>query len=200
MSSLEKLFIRSAPRIFILRKFEADRVLKGLDIPLDSICLEIGCGLGAGALLINHYYDCRQVIGVDIDPDMIESAKKYIYRPPRWAGKIKSHNIDFECQDAAEMSFPDAYFDAVFLFGVLDHIKDWRRVIKEVFRVLKTGGVFSFEEFLLGKSAEKWFGHVSIDKQEMTEALTEAGFEIRSFEMGKLISRCFVRAKKIIDG
>ena len=200
MSGLEKVFIRSALRVFIQRKFEADKVLHGLDVPRDSVCLEIGCGLGAGTLLINQYLDCRQVIGADIDPDMIESAKKYIYQPPRWAEKVNNHNIEFDCQDAAELSFGDGFFEVVILFGVLDHIKDWRRVINEVSRVLKSGGIFSFEEFLLGKSAENWFGHVSIGRQEMEEALAQAGFRIRSFETGKLVPHCFVRAEKqVVD-
>ncbi|MFC1952884.1 class I SAM-dependent methyltransferase [Chloroflexota bacterium] len=196
MSRLETIFIRSPLRVFLQRKYEAEKVLYGLDVPPDSVCLEIGCGLGAGTLLINKYLDCRQVIGVDIDRDMIESAKKYIYRPPGWAEKINTHNIEFSCQDSVELLFSDCFFEVVILFGVLDHIKDWRRVINEVFRVLKPGGIFSFEEFLLGKSAEKWFGHVSICKQEMEEALTHAGFRIRSFETGKLIPHCFVRAEK----
>jgi len=196
MNGLEKLFIRSPFRVFLLRKFEADKVLKGLDVSPDGVCLEIGCGLGAGTLLINRYLDCRQVIGVDIDPDMIDSANRYIYRPPGWADGINTHNIEFDCQDAAELSFPDGYFDTVVLFGVLDHIREWPRVINEVFRVLKPGGIFSFEEFLLGSSAEKRFGHVSITRLKLEEALTQAGFRISSFETGKLIPHCFVRAEK----
>jgi len=41
---------------------------------------------------------------------------------------------------------PDGIFDAVFSFGVLHHMEDWRRAIKEVSRVLKPGGEFFFEE------------------------------------------------------
>lgn len=199
MSGLEKFFIRSPLRVYLQRKFEAKKVLAGLDIPRDSVCLEIGCGQGAGTLLINRYLDCQQVIGLDIDPDMIESAKKYLSRPPGWARDIRTDNIDLLCQDAAGLDFPDGYFDAAFLFGVLDHIKDWRGVISEVFRVLKAGGVFSFEEFLLKKSAEDRLGHVSITEQEMVGALTAAGFEIRSLEISKRMHRCFIKAVKIAN-
>lgn len=196
MAGLEKFLIRSAPRVYILRKFEAKKVLANLGLPPDSVCLEIGCGQGAGTLLINRYLGCKRVIGVDIDPDMIESAKKYLSRPPGWAKDIRTDNIELLCQDAAELAFPDDYFDAAFLFGVLDHIKDWPRVIREVFRVLKGDGVFSFEEFLLKKSAEKRLGHVSITEQEIVEVLTAAGFEIRSLEITKRIPRCFIKAVK----
>jgi len=198
MHFIEKLLIRTPLRVYFQRKFEAPMILSNLNIGKDSVCLEIGCGGGAGALLINRYLDCQRVIGVDIDPDMIKSSRRYISRPPRWARGVRTDNIEFVCRDAAELPFPAACFDAAFLFGVLDHIKDWRTVIAEVFRVLKPGGVFSFEEFLLSSSAENRWGHVSIREAELRDALTSQGFAIRSFQVMKYIPRCFVRAVKSV--
>lgn len=40
----------------------------------------------------------------------------------------------------------DESFDAVFSFGVLHHMEDWRKAVKEISRVLKRGGEFFFEE------------------------------------------------------
>ena len=196
MTRIEKFFVRSALRVYFQRKFEAPRVLSNLDIGEGSVCLEIGCGHGAGALLINQYIGCKRIVGVDIDPDMIEAAQKYISRPPRWARNIRTDNIELVCQDAAELSFPDHCFDAVFLFGVLDHITEWPKVIPEVFRVLKIGGIFSFEEFLIGASPKNRFDHVAISEIELKDTLTRSGFSIESFEMMKRIPRCFVRAVK----
>ena len=196
MIGLEKFFVRSALRVYFQRRFEAQKVLANLDLSRGSVCLEIGCGHGAGALLINQYLDCKLIVGVDIDPDMIQAAKKYIYRRPRWARNIRTDNIEFVCQDAAKLSFPDSCFDAAFLFGVLDHITEWPKVIPEVFRVLKAGGFFSFEEFLLGESSKNRFGHVAISEMELKDILTRSGFSIQSFEMTKHIPRCFVRAVK----
>jgi len=196
MRRIEKFFIRSALRVYLQRKFEAPRVLSNLNLGEGSVCLEIGCGHGAGALLINQYIGDKRIVGVDIDPDMIEAAKRYISRPPRWARNIRTDNIEFICQDAAELSFPDCYFDAAFLFGVLDHIKEWRQVVAEVFRVLKVGGIFSFEEFLLSPSNNGRWGHVSIAEAELKDVLERAGYAIQSFEMTKRLHRCFVRAVK----
>jgi len=196
MTGIEKFFVRSALRVYFQRKFEASRVLSNLDLGDGSVCLEIGCGHGAGALLINQYIGCTRIVGADIDPDMIEAAKRYIFRPPRWAKNIRTDNIEFICQDAAELSFPDGCFDAAFLFGVLDHIQDWRQVIAEVFRVLKVGGIFSFEEFLLGRSSNGRYGHVAIGEAELKNALERAGYSIQSFEVMKRLPRCFVRAVK----
>ena len=44
------------------------------------------------------------------------------------------------------LSFPDFTFDAVFDFGVLHHLPNWRAALREVARVLKPNGQFFFEE------------------------------------------------------
>ena len=197
MTGIEKFFVRSALRVYFQRKFEAPKVLSNLNLGEGSVCLEIGCGHGAGALLINQYIDCKSITGIDIDPDMIESARRYIARPPGWARKIKTDNIEFLCQDAAELSFPDSHFDAAFLFGALEHIPEWQKAVAEVFRVLKTGGIFSFEEFLLAESSGNRLGHVIIAKAELKDTLKITGFSIRSFTEAKLMhSRYFIRALK----
>lgn len=196
MTGIEKFFVRSPLRVYLQRKLEAPRVLSNLNLGNRNVCLEIGCGHGAGALLINQYIDCKRVVGVDIDPDMTKAAKRYISRPPRWAKNIRTDNIEFLCEDATKLSFPDCYFDAAFLFGVLDHIKEWRKVISEVFRVVKAGGIFSFEDFLLGESSRNRYGHISIGEAELKDALASSGFSIQSFEVSKLLPRCLVRAVK----
>lgn len=43
--------------------------------------------------------------------------------------------------DACRLPFLPAKFDAVFLFEVLEHIKEYDLALREVFRVLKAGGV-----------------------------------------------------------
>jgi SAM-dependent methyltransferase len=41
---------------------------------------------------------------------------------------------------------PDGKFDTVFSFGVIHHMEEWKKAVKEVSRVLKSGGEFFFEE------------------------------------------------------
>lgn len=197
MTGFEKFLIRSPLRVYYQRKFEAPPVLAGLGLGMGNICLEIGCGHGAGLLLINKYVDCERVVGIDIDPDMVDSARKYVTHPPRWARQIRNDNIELFCQDAAEMSFPDGYFNAAFMFGAFEHIPEWREAVAGVYRVLKPGGLFSFEEFLLAGSSSHRFDHEIIAETELIDTLEKTGFIIKSYRKAKFISsRRFVKAVK----
>jgi len=194
----------------MLRKLEAPRVLSNLGIGERSVCLDIGCGSGISALLINQYLNCEKVVGIDIDPGMVTAAQQYVSHPPKWAQNIRTDNIEFLCEDATRPTFPDCHFDAVFLFGVLHHIKGWKKAISEVHRMLKEGGTFSFvEEPLLpdflspsGKAAlyisrrYKRFGAVLVNAGELKSTLEKSAFSIQRFE--RLLSMlCFVRATKV---
>jgi ubiquinone/menaquinone biosynthesis C-methylase UbiE len=50
--------------------------------------------------------------------------------------------------DAGAIGVPDASYDAVFDFGIIHHVVDWRRVLAEIDRVLKPGGRLYCEEVL----------------------------------------------------
>jgi SAM-dependent methyltransferase len=206
LTTVEKLLIRSPLRAYMLRRFEAPRVLSGLDTGERSICLDIGCGSGIGVLLINQYLNCGRVVGIDVDPEMVTAAEEYVSHPPRWARNIRTDNIELRCEDATRSTFPDEYFDAVFLFGVLHHIREWKKVISEVYRTLQEGGVFSFvEEPLLPESLSRLgqpalcvgyelFGAVPISEKELKAALERSGFSIQHSQ--RFLSVCFVTATK----
>jgi len=200
LTSVEKLLVCGPLRTWMLRRFEAPRVLSGLDVPKGSVCLDIGCGSGIGALLINQYLDCERIVGIDIDPGMVTLARKCMLHPSRWAQDIRTDNIEFRCEDATKSSFPDCHFDAVVEFGALHHIRGWKKAISEVYRILKEGGVFCFAEevllpaFLFRLVGGELLGGVSISENELRATLEKNGFSIQRFE--RALSMCFVRATK----
>ena len=64
-------------------------------------------------------------------------------------------HIAFQKGDAAKLDFPDETFDAVvsnFVFHEVRTAKDKRDVVKEALRVLKKGGVFSFQDMFSQKA------------------------------------------------
>jgi ubiquinone/menaquinone biosynthesis C-methylase UbiE len=105
----------------------------GLDLKNKDV-LELGCGNGYGASLINKQSP-RSYIGLDVMEEQIEKARQ---RYPQFT---------FFVQDAADLSqFADASKDVVIIFGVLHHIPEWRKVIEEIRRVLKPNGSLFVEE------------------------------------------------------
>jgi ubiquinone/menaquinone biosynthesis C-methylase UbiE len=101
--------------------------------------LEIGCGRGAGARLIRQTFQPAVIHATDLDMDMLRRANALL--PHR----LKT-NISFSLVNAEGLSFGTGTLDAVFGFGVLHHVPEWRRALAEISRVLKAGGVYFFEE------------------------------------------------------
>ena len=90
--------------------------------------LDLGCGEGRLYPLLSKKGDYQ---GVDIDLEYITTAK--INFPEGW----------FEVADTDSLDFKNEVFDIVFCgFNVIDEIED--RSLSEVYRVLKTGGLFIF--------------------------------------------------------
>ena len=75
----------------------------------------------------------------DLDPLMIRRAKAYL---PGEAAQICLY-----VGDVLHLPYPSGYLDAVFGFGVLHHVPDWRAGLGEIARVLKPGGRYFLEEF-----------------------------------------------------
>lgn len=101
--------------------------------------LEVGCGRGVGLPLILKTFHAATVIGIDLDPKQIASARK------RLADRYDSC-ITLDVGSVTDLPFANASFDAVFDFGILHHVPVWQTGIAEIRRVLKPGGRIFFEE------------------------------------------------------
>lgn len=95
--------------------------------------LEIGCGRGAGDAIILREFKPAVLHATDLDIGMIRRADKYL-------SPGHKQTISLSAADALHLPFRDESLDAVFGFGVLHHIPDWRRSVLEIARVLKPGG------------------------------------------------------------
>jgi ubiquinone/menaquinone biosynthesis C-methylase UbiE len=121
------------------QRLEVSWYQKNIKLEFGSRILEIGCGRGAGSFLIKKTFMPRQIHAMDLDIDMIKKAEKYLPRQKR-------EGINFFVGDVCQLPYPDETMDVVFGFGVLHHIPDWQGALKEIVRVLKTGGIYCFEE------------------------------------------------------
>lgn len=108
-------------RFLVKNYFES---IKGLVKDLDfQKVLEIGCGEGVFMYHLKDYLQGKEVNGIDIDPQELETAKK---------------NVSFAKLQAAsgeQLPFPDKSFDLVFCCEVLEHVEDPEKVLREMKRV-----------------------------------------------------------------
>ncbi len=92
--------------------------------------LDIACGTGYGSKIL---YDggANQVLGVDISAESINYAKN----------NYTNTNIEFFCEPANNLSFPDNFFDLVVSFETIEHLADniLDDYLHELKRVMKPG-------------------------------------------------------------
>jgi ubiquinone/menaquinone biosynthesis C-methylase UbiE len=197
---LQKLFVYNPVRVYLQRRIEAPEVFTGLSLPAGSHCIEIGCGHGAGALLISGYFNCNRIVGIDNDPEIINRARKYITTLPGWARGIRTDHIEFACQDAASLPYREGSFNAAFLFGVLNSVDDWKAIVSGIYRVLKPGGIFSFYDAIRPSTffyMSRIFFYVPIlDEDELKAHLNAVGFTIERFKVQRRQPGCFVQVRK----
>jgi len=96
--------------------------------------LDCGCGMGALTTSLAEWLAPGEVIGIDRERSQVEAARA-------WAKEKDIHNVRFEIGNIYEIPYPDASFDAVFAFTVLEHVREPIRAMREMRRVLKSGGV-----------------------------------------------------------
>ncbi len=137
----ERLMTNSPLRAFSLRHFEGPALRRMAACESYGYCLEIGCGRGVGAETIVRLFDAHRVEAIDIDPLQIARAEKRLSPSLR-------ERISFAVGDAMALEFEDNTFDAVFSFGVIHHMEDWRAALAEISRVLKSGGELFYLELL----------------------------------------------------
>jgi ubiquinone/menaquinone biosynthesis C-methylase UbiE len=149
--------------------------------------LEVGCGRGAGAKLIHRAFKPSQLHILDLDINMIQGAKRYL---PVAVKEIMAMYVG----DSINLPFKSNTLDALFGFGFLHHVPNWRRALSEIARVLKSGGVYYMEELypslyqnVITKRILLHPEHDRFDSKDLRSGLDAAGLSlINSFELKKM--------------
>ena len=97
----------------------------------EMLILDMPCGRGFYLNMFRYVSDCR-LVGAELDWDVLQKAQHNVGHLPNLA--LNNANI-------YALPYPDSTFDAVILSEILEHVDDDVAALREVFRVLKPGGV-----------------------------------------------------------
>lgn len=106
-------------------------------IPEGKSALEVGCG---GGILTEEIARLGfSSAGIDPSEQSINTASKHAFE--------NGLKIEYLTGIGESLPFSDCSFNIVFCCDVLEHVQDLPKVISEISRVLKPGGVFIYDTF-----------------------------------------------------
>ncbi len=113
-------------------KRRARRIIEELNPGDGDKILDVGCGDGYYLHLLSNLGLKLKLTGIDSDPNALKSAKKNLRHK-----KVRLIEVDL----MKKLPFPSNYFDKAVMSEVAEHLPDDIRGLREVFRVLKPGGI-----------------------------------------------------------
>lgn len=156
-----------------------NRILDGLDLRNKKV-LEIGSGLGGGALVMAREYGA-EVVGLEVEAPLVDRAREYA------ANEGLEDKVEFRVVEPGPLKITDCSVDVVYSSGVFIHIEDKPKFFRDISRVLKPGGVLAAYDWLKGPGPLSEAMHDWIRLEELTFYLDtlenyasmfkEAGFE-----------------------
>lgn len=93
------------------------------------VCLDVGCS--SGIITYQLSFDFKKIIGIDVDQTAIFLANNQFQRK----------NLTYQVMNAQAMKFKDNTFDVIISNQVYQFVKSPNKMMSEINRVLKTGGI-----------------------------------------------------------
>lgn len=137
---------------------------------LSGDILEVGCGIGNFTDFLFH---CGNVWAIDIEKEYI----KQIKQPEKVKAKVGFGDIE-----KGKYFFSKRKFDSIICLNVLEHIKDDKKALKNMYNLLEKNGflilIVPAYDFLFGE-IDISIGHYRrYNKVKLSKLLTNIGFKI----------------------
>jgi SAM-dependent methyltransferase len=139
-------------------------------VTLGSSVLEVGPGPGATTDLLR--FKVERLTCVEVNRTLADALRR----------RQQNGNVEVVCEDATAMSFPDRTFDGAVCFTMLHHVPSaemQNRLLREVARVLRPGGIFAGTDSLYSRSFRMlhlFDTMVVVDPDTFPARLEAAGF------------------------
>ena len=153
----------------LYRRYLVDKlVLDKIDKPFKF--LEVGCGSGEFAAHLAKLGN--NGVALDISSEAIKLAKL----------KLKGTGVVAITTDFYKIT---GQYDYVFCFEVIEHLKDDKKALKQIFSLVSVDGYFIFSvpaHMSLWGRDDEWGGHYRrYEKKALSKLLKESGFRIINF-------------------
>jgi SAM-dependent methyltransferase len=137
--------------------------------------LDVACGTGTASRLVAELVTASgKVVGLDIDPGMIEVARS---RPASSSGAA----VEWHCGSALEIPFENDLFDAVLCLQGLQYFPDKVAGLAEMLRVMKPEGRLAANVW---RTIEHCKGHAAL-AQILERWGVDAGAARKPFSLGE---------------
>lgn len=117
------------PRPWFMNGLKLRYLLEDL-APVHGRVLDVGCGAGQVAKAVKRERPDLTVMGCDVSHAALDAARE------------SAGGVEFRLSAAERLPYEDGELDFVWIFDVLEHVEDPQAVLREVARVLKSGGGF----------------------------------------------------------
>lgn len=170
---------------FLAREIDG-RMAERLDfvrIEPDRI-IDIGCSLGASQSLLRGRYPGAQYLGVDLVPEMVQTAARPRTAWQRWLPVFRDSGASFVAADAARLPLKTGVAGLAWSNLLLHWLDDPLPALQEAHRVLETGGLIMFSTLgpdtlkELRASFSDGYVHTQrfIDMHDLGDMLVACGF------------------------
>jgi ubiquinone/menaquinone biosynthesis C-methylase UbiE len=123
-----------------LYKREARQLVNRLQLQRGAQAVDLGCGpLGILDVLAEQVGPTGRVVGVELEPRFIALARQLL-------AERTFNNVELVAADAAETGLPSCAFDFAHSRLLLIVVREPERVVAELVRLVKPGGVVAVEE------------------------------------------------------
>lgn len=95
-------------------------------------CVDIACGAGTMTFALARHF--KRITGIDYDSKAIASAQK----------EYKRTNLSFKHQDATKTQLKNNSFDLAICQEVYSYVTNPEKLMSEIYRILKPGGICYF--------------------------------------------------------
>lgn len=160
----------------------------------DKLIFDCACGRGFYLNMIRAVSQCR-LVGLELDPEVIAKTARNVGQLP---------DITLARANIYQQPYSDNTFDGAILSEILEHVDDDVRGLREVYRVLKPGGVLAVTvpnadypfwwdpinrtlenlfrtHIQTGPLAGIWANHVRLyTREKLRQAVEAAGFSVEA--------------------